>query len=67
MVFSFVETEKQTTAIGKFMVHLGIDIIEIVIVFFVLRKEWPCYQVKIGATAGQTKGCLIFQDRTFEV
>ena len=67
MVFPFVETEEQAAAVGKLVVHLGIDIIEIVIVFLVLRQERPCHQVEIGAATGQAKGCFILQDRTFEM
>ena len=43
VIFPFVETEEQAAATGKLMVDLGIDIIEIVIIFLVLRQKRPCH------------------------
>ncbi len=67
MIFPLVETKEQATAVGKLVVHFSIDIIKIIIEFLILRQKRPCHQIQIGTATGQTKGCFIFQDRSFNM
>ena len=67
MVFSFIKAEEESASVGKLMVYFSIYIIEVIVVFFILRQKRSCHQVQIGAASCQTERSFVFYDRSFKM
>ena len=67
MVFSFIKAEEESALVGELMVYFCIDIIEVIVVFFIFRQKRSGHQVQIGAASCQTERSFIFYDRSFKM
>ena len=71
VVLSFIETDEEAAAVIEFMVHLGIDVVKVVVVFIGVIIIFIHYEVfeegGVRGTCTKTERSVSFPDRSFKM
>ena len=68
VVLSFIETDEEAAAVIEFMVHLGIDVVKVVVVFISVIIIFIYYEEGgVRGTCTKTERSVSFPDRSFKM